>query len=455
MLIVGELINASRKSIAGFIEAKDSASIGTIARVQKEAGADFIDVNAGIFVGQEARHLQWLVETVQSNVSVPCCIDSPDPHAIEAALDAHKGAAMINSISLEKKRFDRLLPVVAHTDLKVVALCMSDKGIPPGGLDEYFQTPQTLNETWGYSKFDTLWKSPEEVIQQLVQVVSRGGNYLLNVGPQGDGTIPEATVNVFKKVGEWVTRNAESIYGTSATPFGELEWGYCTQKENKLYLFVRNWDKREMISLNGLKNQIFVAYPLVNPSLHLPVMQKNKTTNIELTGTEPDHPLSVIVLELEEKPEAEPPKVIQQESGKIELDYLNAITYGNAMTRFNRKGGFHISKWKCPDDKVQWWIKIDNPGKYKITVRYSAEKSWEGKPYEISINQSKIEIPVVPTMEIFEYHSFPAGYINVREPGEYSLIMHPKVTGDSYFMHLQSVILEPAKKIKTKGWGIH
>jgi cobalamin-dependent methionine synthase I len=130
MLIVGELINASRKSIAGFIEAKDSASIKTIARVQKEAGANFIDVNAGIFVEQEARYLQWLVETVQSNVSVPCCIDSPDPHAIEAALCAHKGAAMINSISLEKKRFDRLLPVVAHTDLKVVALCMSDKGIP-------------------------------------------------------------------------------------------------------------------------------------------------------------------------------------------------------------------------------------------------------------------------------------------------------------------------------------
>jgi 5-methyltetrahydrofolate--homocysteine methyltransferase len=130
MLIIGELINASRKSVAGFIETKDGAAIGAIASDQKETGADFIDVNAGVFVGREARFLQWLVETVQSYVNAPCCIDSPDPEAIEAALAVHKGAAMINSISLEKKRFDRLLPVLANTDLKVVALCMSDKGMP-------------------------------------------------------------------------------------------------------------------------------------------------------------------------------------------------------------------------------------------------------------------------------------------------------------------------------------
>ncbi|MBW2614331.1 MAG: dihydropteroate synthase, partial [Deltaproteobacteria bacterium] len=91
---------------------------------------DFIDVNAGVFVGQEPEYLKWLVTTVQSAVDGPCCIDSPDPKAIETALAVHKGTAMINSISLEKDRYDALMPIVAGTDLKVVALCMSDDGMP-------------------------------------------------------------------------------------------------------------------------------------------------------------------------------------------------------------------------------------------------------------------------------------------------------------------------------------
>ena len=130
MLIVGELINASRKSVKGIIEQQDTAGIAKLARDQRDNGANYIDVNAGVFVGQEPALLKWLVTTVQSAVDVPCCIDSPDPRAIEAALAAHQGTAMINSISLEKERYEKLLPVVAGSGSKVVALCMSDEGMP-------------------------------------------------------------------------------------------------------------------------------------------------------------------------------------------------------------------------------------------------------------------------------------------------------------------------------------
>jgi len=130
MIIVGELINASRKDISAAIESQDRGVIQEIAQSQIEAGAHYIDVNAGVFVGKEPKYLKWLVETVQSVVDGPCCIDSPDPNAIETALAVHKGTAMINSISLEKDRYDTLLPLVAGTDLKVVALCMSDEGMP-------------------------------------------------------------------------------------------------------------------------------------------------------------------------------------------------------------------------------------------------------------------------------------------------------------------------------------
>ncbi|MCF8067422.1 MAG: methyltetrahydrofolate cobalamin methyltransferase [Desulfobacterales bacterium] len=130
MVIVGELINASRKAMGAAIEAQDKEAIQKIAKDQFEAGADYIDVNAGIFVGQEPEYLKWLVEIVQEVVDAPCCIDSPDPKAIETALAVHKGTAMLNSISLEKERYEALLPILSGTDLKVVALCMSDDGMP-------------------------------------------------------------------------------------------------------------------------------------------------------------------------------------------------------------------------------------------------------------------------------------------------------------------------------------
>ena len=146
MQIIGELINASRKTVALAIKKQDSAAIRNLVQTQFEHGADFIDVNAGVFVEQEADYLKWLVETVQKEADIPCCIDSPNPTAIEAALSVHKGTAMINSISLEKDRFDKLIPLVAGTDLKVIALCMSDEGMPETVDERLIIAEKLVNE---------------------------------------------------------------------------------------------------------------------------------------------------------------------------------------------------------------------------------------------------------------------------------------------------------------------
>ena len=145
MLIVGELINASRKAMGPAIEARDADVIKKTARDQHQAGADYIDINAGIFVKQEADYMKWLAATVQEAVEAPCCIDSPDPKVIEAALSLHKGTAMINSISLEQARYDSILHLVAGTDLKVVALCMSDEGMPETALDRLKISEKLIN----------------------------------------------------------------------------------------------------------------------------------------------------------------------------------------------------------------------------------------------------------------------------------------------------------------------
>ena len=146
MIIIGELINASRKAIGTAIEARNAAAIQQVAKDQAAAGADYIDVNAGIFVGREAEHLAWLVETVQAVTDKPCAIDSPDPGAIEAALAVHRGTALLNSISLEKQRHENLLPLIAGTDLKVIALCMSDAGMPET-VEDRLKIADTLVES--------------------------------------------------------------------------------------------------------------------------------------------------------------------------------------------------------------------------------------------------------------------------------------------------------------------
>jgi cobalamin-dependent methionine synthase I len=130
MHIVGELINASRKAIGEAISRKDTGFIQKLATDQAEAGAHYIDVNAGLFVGKESEYMKWLVQTVQEVTELPCALDSPDPKVIEAGLNVHHGIPLINSISLEKDRYDNLMPLLRNSDLKVVALCMSDDGMP-------------------------------------------------------------------------------------------------------------------------------------------------------------------------------------------------------------------------------------------------------------------------------------------------------------------------------------
>ncbi|MEA1933517.1 MAG: dihydropteroate synthase [Thermodesulfobacteriota bacterium] len=130
MIIVGEKINTSRKRIAEAVEKRDADAITEVARQQAEAGANYIDVNAGTFLEQETDCLCWLVETVQQSVDLPLCLDSPNPKALAEAIKCHRGEPMINSISLEPYRYQALLPVVTSRPCSVIALCMAETAMP-------------------------------------------------------------------------------------------------------------------------------------------------------------------------------------------------------------------------------------------------------------------------------------------------------------------------------------
>lgn len=172
MQIVGELINASRKKIRNEIKEKNYDEIARVAKEQAEHGADFIDVNAGIFVGQEEDYVKWLINTVQENVEAPCCIDTPDPKVLEEAAKVHKGAPMLNSISLEKDRWDKMLPVLRGTDMKVIALCMSDEGMPYTKDDRMKIAERLINGLQQNDvPLDNIYVDP------LVQPIGSGDNF--------------------------------------------------------------------------------------------------------------------------------------------------------------------------------------------------------------------------------------------------------------------------------------
>lgn len=131
MVIVGEKINTSLKGITEAVKERNKEFIQNLAVNQSEQGASYIDVNCGTLINEEEEALPWLVEIVQEVVDKPCCIDSPNPLALEAALKVHKGTPMINSITLEKDRYDAVIKLVKEYKAKIVALAIDDNGISP------------------------------------------------------------------------------------------------------------------------------------------------------------------------------------------------------------------------------------------------------------------------------------------------------------------------------------
>jgi alpha-L-fucosidase len=133
-----------------------------------------------------------------------------------------------------------------------------------GELDNTdWETCMTMNGTWGYKKDDHNWKSTETLIRNLVDIASKNGNYLLNVGPKADGTFPEESIERLKQVGAWMKVNGESIYDTKGSPLAPLAWGRCTRKEENgntiLYLSVFNWPTDGKLVVPGLQQPVISA----------------------------------------------------------------------------------------------------------------------------------------------------------------------------------------------------
>lgn len=126
-----------------------------------------------------------------------------------------------------------------------------------------WETCMTMNGTWGYKSYDNNWKSTETMVRNLIDIASKGGNYLLNVGPKATGEFPEQSIKALKEIGAWMKVNGEAIYGSKSSPLQPLSWGRCTRKEKNgnttLYLSVFEWPADGKLVVPGLKNKVLSA----------------------------------------------------------------------------------------------------------------------------------------------------------------------------------------------------
>ena len=195
-----------------------------------------------------------------------------------------------------------------------------EQHIPDTGLgDRDWEACMTINETWGFKSDDHNWKSSKTLIQHLIDIASKGGNYLLNVGPTAEGLIPEPSVERLEDIGQWMEVNSESIYGTQASPFPKLPWGRCTQKKTAggttLYLHVFEWPKDGKLLVPGLENEVKSATLLANgESLKFEKTPQGVQLKVPEKALDPN--ATVIQLEIAGEPKVTAPPTATDEQKK-------------------------------------------------------------------------------------------------------------------------------------------
>ncbi|MDR0499420.1 MAG: alpha-L-fucosidase [Holophagales bacterium] len=221
-----------------------------------------------------------------------------------------------------------------------------EQRVPPMGLPGIdWETCMTMNDHWGYNSADKNWKSGTELIRTLIDVASKGGNLLLNVGPMATGEIPQASVERLFEIGRWMKVNGESIYGTQANPFPSLDFGRCTRRNidssaTRLYFHVFDWPKNGTLKIPGLYNKVTKAYLLSNSSRQLKVVQREGQTEITVPAVAPDDKASVVAVEISGAPDIALPPAINAAAPIFDKELEIVLFTGrqNVVLRYSLDG---------------------------------------------------------------------------------------------------------------------
>jgi alpha-L-fucosidase len=319
-----------------------------------------------------------------------------------------------------------------------------EQEIPAGGLPGAdWESCMTMNDTWGYSRHDTNWKSSSTLIRNLVNCASKGGNYLLNVGPTAEGYIPAESIDRLNEVGRWMDVNSESIYGTSASPFTKpLPWGAVTRKPGKLYLHVWSPESAHIV-LPGLKNKTGQAFLLSDPARKIEVARIAEGLRLTLPDPLPDNSATVIVLPIEGEPKVAPVPPIRSESdGSYVLNALDAATDSPARYEEDKRA---IGYWTDAKATVSWTVELKTQGTYEVFIEQAVQPDTEGAEYSVEIDRASVKGRTMATDNWHDFRTVSLGTLRVDRAGRHLVIVRPTTMPGFAVMNLRSVRLMPVR----------
>ncbi|MGC9941880.1 MAG: alpha-L-fucosidase [Verrucomicrobiota bacterium] len=319
-----------------------------------------------------------------------------------------------------------------------------EQTIPPTGFGPgvYWESCMTINDHWGYNKDDQNFKSAETLVHNLIDCASKGGNYLLNIGPTSLGVIPGPELERLHQIGDWMHVNDVGVYHTSASPFRKLTWGRCTakigRKNTTLYLHVWDWPTDGKLVVPGLKNPVKSATLLATGD-KLATSTIGDSLVIQVPARAPDSISSTIVLKIKGKPEVEATMIRQAADGSIALPAADADLFGGVQYE-SGNGKDDIGYWTDPGDFVSWTFRVQQAGKYQVTA---ATASLGQSNYQISMDDQKISGTAPNTGDYTNFQNTRlAGVLDVSSPRKVTLAVKP-VSGNWSPTNLKSVTLTP------------
>jgi alpha-L-fucosidase len=326
--------------------------------------------------------------------------------------------------------------------------------VPATGLTDAAGRPipweacATINtSSWGYNKYETEFKTSRDLIRMLIEVASKGGNLLLNVGPMPDGRIQDEFVTRLNAMGVWMKENGEAIYGTKASPFPRLPFfGRATQKGNVVYLHVFQWPSDGTLRVPGLRNIVESAKLLADPGSSLPVRREENEFVISLPKDPPNDVASVVALTLDGAPDALPWSLRPDERGVITLGVESAeieSKLGQRAKKENVLGHVFLTNWTRTADVPSWMVNVPHDGLYNMRLSYAAGSDKSGAEFTVEAGASTVSGKVENTGGDYVFKLVRAGQIRLKA-GEQTVRIIRTGRDGAEPMKLERVVFSPA-----------
>jgi alpha-L-fucosidase len=314
----------------------------------------------------------------------------------------------------------------------------------------------THNRSWGYSVFDNDFKSTGTLIELLATSASRGGNFMLNMGPDGRGRFPEGAQSRLLKVGDWLKVNGESIYGTTRSPLPQTPWGVATQRGKRLYLHVFDRPADGVIRVPGLTEAVTKVSLLAGGAV-LPFKQDDGLAITLPKDAAPSDDL-VIAVDTREPVAARRDQgaVLSPVYGRQPLDVADAVlsegvkleAVKTQLSVDDTRKYYTVVGLDDPAKSIAWTVQVERAGDYHIDLQYSATAAQAGREGVVEMNDQKRAFGVVETGAIARrkpvFLAFqPVGILHFDKPGRYTVAIRPQAAGQDLFA-IRALYLTPA-----------